>query len=145
MVKLFLNGYEKETLDDFLCKLRESDVKAVIDVREIPLSRKNGFSKKNLESRLADEGIRYYHFPELGSPRVIREELYSTGDYLNFFIEYRKYINKNKAFVERLTEIVLGEEKSVLLCLEENYELCHRSIITDEITKINSQIMVIPT
>lgn len=144
MTKLFLTGYEKKEFGTFLNELEDLKIKALIDVREIPLSRKNGFSKTTLEENLNKHGIKYYHFPELGSPHRIRERLYSTGDYLSFFTEYREYINKQESSIEELAEIILEEKSSALLCYEKDHELCHRSIITDEITEINKDIWVTP-
>ena len=144
MTKLFLTGYEKKNLDDLLRQLDKLKIKALIDVRETPLSRKNGFSKPSLEKSLMQKNIHYYHFPELGSPRETREKLYSTGDYLTFFTEYRDYIKKQNSSLKYVTELILTEGSSALLCYEKNYELCHRSIIVDEIMEIDSQIMVTP-
>lgn len=144
MIKLFLTGYEKDSLDIFLNKLDKFKVNAAIDVREIPLSRKNGFSKNILEDNLSKRGIKYYHFPGLGSPKKIREDLYSTGDYVTFFTEYRNHINKAGPSLEQLTEVILEEKTSAMFCYEKDYELCHRSIITDEIIETNPQIIAIP-
>jgi len=144
MIKLFSTGYEKESLDEFISKLEKAGIGAVIDVREIPLSRKNGFSKKTLEVELNKRNIKYYHFPELGSPRKIRHELYSTGDYLSFFKAYRKYVHNEKPAVEQLNKVISEEKTSTLMCFEKNEELCHRSIITSEIMKINPEVTVTP-
>jgi uncharacterized protein (DUF488 family) len=144
MVKLFLTGYEKEDFNVFLKKIDKLKIKALIDVREIPLSRKNGFSRVILEGNLNELGVTYYHFPELGSPKKIREALYLNGDYLTFFTEYRKYINKEGASIRELKEVILEEKTSALFCYEKDYELCHRSIITDEILKMIPKIVVTP-
>ena len=144
MLKLYLTGYEGERLEDFLKRLKKFRIKAVIDVREIPLSRKNSFSKKNLDEILSRRGIRYYHFPGLGSPKRMREKLHSTDDYLTFFKEYRNHINKKKSSINKLIEIILKEKVVVLLCYEKRYELCHRSIVTDKIMAFNPQIAATP-
>ena len=43
MKKIYLTGYEAETIEEFLKKLKDNKVTTVIDIREKPLSRKNGF------------------------------------------------------------------------------------------------------
>jgi uncharacterized protein (DUF488 family) len=144
MIKLYLTGYEGETLEGFLDRVEELKIKAVVDVREIPLSHKNSFSKENLKKSLDKRGVRYYHFQELGSPQKIRKELHSSGDYLTFFKKYRKYISKKKSPLSKLVEIIIEEKALALLCYEKEYELCHRSIVADEIMNINSQIVPIP-
>ena len=126
MPKLYLTGYEKETIEQFLGKLQREGITTVIDVREIPLSRKNGFSKANLERLLHERGIEYYHFQELGSPRKIREELKETGDYLRFFKEYRKYASQKGKLIKNVSDLVRSKRHSVLLCFEKDCELCNR-------------------
>ena len=64
MPSLFLTGYENETIEEFLKKLQSEGITTVIDVREIPLSRKYGFSKKQLIEQLDTLGIKYFHFPK---------------------------------------------------------------------------------
>ncbi len=144
MLKLYLTGYEGEHLEDFLKRLKKFRIKAVIDVREIPLSRKNSFSKNNLKEALIKRGINYYHFPGLGSPKIMREKLHSTDDYLTFFKGYRNYINTKKSSLIKLAEIVLKEKIVVLLCYEKRYELCHRSIVADKLITLKPQIAATP-
>ena len=144
MLKLYLTGYEGENLEDFLKRIKKFKVKAVIDVREIPLSRKNSFSKNNLKEVLNKRGIRYYHFPGLGSPKKMREKLHSTDDYLTFFKGYRNYIDKKESSLNKLVEIIMKEKIVVLLCYEKRYELCHRSIVTDKIIALKPQIVATP-
>ena len=95
MSTLYLTGYEKETTDQFINKLEKAGVTTIIDIREIPLSRKKSFSKTNLKRILSDKGIHYFHLPKLGSPSTIRNKLkHKKIDYLQFFILYRKwYLN----------------------------------------------------
>ncbi|MBK6650144.1 MAG: DUF488 domain-containing protein [Betaproteobacteria bacterium] len=48
MHPLFTLGYEGLTIDAFIARLQAAQVKTVVDVRELPLSRKKGFSKTGL-------------------------------------------------------------------------------------------------
>lgn len=144
MPKLYLTGYEKETIEEFLDKLEKSGITTVIDVREKPLSRKNGFSKNNLEKFLQKRGMNYYHFPELGSPSTIREELKFSGNYLEFFKAYRKHAKNKSQSVRNVLNIIEAKKHSVLLCFEKDCELCHRTIIASELLKINPHLQVTP-
>lgn len=144
MNKVFLVGYEKETIEEFLEKLNRANITTVIDVREIPLSRKNGFSRTNLEKILEERGIKYHHFQELGSPSEIREELKKDGDYLRFFKAYRNYLQHRLGIVENLLSLISAKKHSALLCFEKDCELCHRSIIASELIKINPHLQVTP-
>lgn len=144
MPKLYLTGYEKETIEKFLNKLEKSGITAVIDVREIPLSRKNGFSKVNLEKTLKERGIEYYHFPELGSPSKIRTELKATGDYLEFFRAYRRHAKNKFVTVKNVLNIIQNKKHSALLCFEKDCDLCHRTILASELLKLNPHLQVTP-
>jgi len=69
MVKeLFTVGYEGVTIEVFIANLRANNVECVLDVRELPLSRKRGFSKTQLGQALNDADIRHIHLRELGTP-----------------------------------------------------------------------------
>lgn len=144
MPKLYLTGYEKETIEEFLDKLEIAGITTVIDVREIPLSRKNGFSKANLQKLLTERGIIYYHFPELGSPSKIRGELKESGNYLKFFRAYRKHARNKLQSVRDVLNIIETKKHSVLLCFERDCELCHRTILASELLKLNPHLQVTP-
>lgn len=145
MPHLFLTGYEKESLVVFLKKLKREKITTLIDIREIPLSRKNGFSKPNLKKELSKQGIMYYHFPGLGSPTGLRRRLKDTGDYLSFFKKYREYISGKRGLVNKLVDLVVKNgDNSALLCFERHSDLCHRSIVASEALKVNRNIKVIP-
>ena len=145
MPHLFLTGYEQESVEEFISKLLKHDITTVIDVREIPLSRKNGFSKNRLAPILNANGIKYYHLPRFGSPSVIRNDLKSgKDDYLEFFKKYRKYIQGERSAFKDLFEIINNNGKTTLLCFEKDNDLCHRSILANEILKRNKDLLITP-
>jgi len=137
---IYTIGYEGYSIEKFIKKFKDSNIQQLIDVREIALSRKNGFSKSILKSELNKAGIRYEHLRDLGSPKNIRHELQSSGmdpnDYKKFFHEYKQHIHdedvlKNISFIEGLAR----RKKSVMMCFEKNPKTCHRSIIAEELKK----------
>ena len=65
---LFTLGYEGLTIEAFIARLQAAQVKTVVDVRELPLSRKKGFSKSAFCAVLSAHGIAYLHAPALGCP-----------------------------------------------------------------------------
>ena len=93
---LYTVGYEKKSVEEFVDCLKSYDIDTLVDVREIPLSRKKGFSKTLLSEFLEKSGIEYVHIKELGSPKELRNKLYADGDYQYFFKEYSKYIKSKK-------------------------------------------------
>lgn len=144
MKKLFLTGYEKETIDEFLKKLEDAKITTIIDIREKPLSRKNGFSKYTLEKLLKVKGISYFHFQDLGSPESLRTKLKEESNYLSFFEEYRKYIKQKPKLVKDVLKVIYANGRSALLCFEKDYQLCHRSIVASELIKCDPKLQVIP-
>jgi uncharacterized protein (DUF488 family) len=46
-MKIFTAGYEGLTIQTFIARLQQANIGKVIDVREYPVSRKPGFSKKS--------------------------------------------------------------------------------------------------
>ena len=54
---------------DLFASLKANRVKLLIDVRDVPISRKPGFSKTSLAQGLADAGIGYLHLKGLGDPK----------------------------------------------------------------------------
>ncbi len=73
-------GYEGRTVRDLLAVLKQAKVERVVDVRQLPLSRKPGFSKSALATFLASHGIEYVGFPKLGTPPAIRNRYVQTVD-----------------------------------------------------------------
>jgi hypothetical protein len=52
MTEIRTVGYESASLEQFVAALVAADVHGVIDIRELPLSRRRGFSKGVLRQRL---------------------------------------------------------------------------------------------
>lgn len=139
---LFTIGYQERTLDDFVYKLKTFNISILIDVREIPVSRKKGFSKTHLSQYLEDNDIQYIHFRNLGSPKVMRDKLRSDGDYDYFFREYHKYIKSQARIIEELYEIV-SDNNCCLMCYERFPDKCHRSIVAEEVMKIDDNGLMV--
>src|SRR3989344_1998394 len=119
---IYTIGYEGLKIEDFVKKLKSANIQQLIDVREIPLSRKNGFSKTILQQKLRDASIFYKHYPELGSPKRIRHQLHTDLNYELFFREYKEVVKDDSKM-----------KKTFLLCFERDYKPCHRSIIAEEL------------
>lgn len=72
-MKVFTIGYEGATIESFLAALERAGVRRVIDVRQLPLSRRPGFSKAPLAAALKERGIGYVHLKALGTPKPGRD------------------------------------------------------------------------
>ncbi len=63
MTTVFTIGYEGTDVDQIVAILRAVGVNVLADVRAVAVSRKRGFSKNALRSRLEAEGIAYTKGP----------------------------------------------------------------------------------
>lgn len=141
MTTLYTIGYEGAALADFLNRLIEAGVATVIDVRELPLSRRKGFSKNPLKDALAARGISYVHRREFGAPKPIRNELRETGDYKEYFRQFNAYLKTQKDALRQLVTDYAGH-KVALMCFEANPTECHRSAVARELGKLAEVVPV---
>ena len=127
-LRLYTVGYEGEALDAFLAKLDHAGVKRVIDAREVPLSRKRGFSKTPLAAALAARGIDYVHLKALGTPKPLRDAYKRTHDFAPLARAYDRLLDE-RAEAMHLAFTLAAERPSALLCYEAQAHLCHRSVL----------------
>ncbi|SMO91531.1 DUF488 family protein [Melghirimyces algeriensis] len=133
---LYTVGYEGERIDQWIGKLKDAGVTVLIDVRERAMSRKKGFSKTVLKNRLEANHIRYRHERGLGTPPEVRRKLKRDRDYVSFFAQYNRHLDKQE---KRLHELVtvMEHEKACLMCFEKDYRQCHRSVLVERLKKIH--------
>lgn len=130
--RLFTIGYEGAGLQAFLDCLERNAVECLLDVREIPFSRKKGFSKTPLARALEERGICYVHFRELGSPSSVRAELKAGHDYGKFFREIEEYLATQTDGIERAYSYI-GRMTCCLMCYEKLAAMCHRKVVASKI------------
>ena len=131
MTELMTIGYEGLTTRDFIDLLRRCRVSMIVDIRELPISRKPGFAKAALAAMLEKHGIKYQHVSELGCPRDIRHEYRDDGDWGRYSRRFKAYLETQGTAIERLIEWT-GEEQCCLLCFEEDFNFCHRSYVAEQ-------------
>jgi uncharacterized protein (DUF488 family) len=130
---LYTIGYEGADPDRFVETLRDAGVAVVADVRAVALSRKRGFSKNQLRDRLAEGGVGYRHFIDLGTPKAGREAA-RAGDAATMrriFCEQLDTEGAQAAFEELA---ILAQAKPVcLLCFERDPAGCHRGVLAERL------------
>jgi uncharacterized protein (DUF488 family) len=142
-ISIFTIGYEEKTLNEFIGRLKRHNITTLIDVREVPASRKPGFSKNGLSDILRKNNIGYIHVKALGSPKSLRDKLHYNKDYASFFDAYRAYIETRTDVVRELYEEIICRETSCLMCMERLPEYCHRKIVAEKIKEIDGNGLVI--
>lgn len=133
---LYTIGYEGTEISRFLGTLRECGIRRVIDIRDVPVSRKRGFSKGQLSAALEEQGIAYSHLKPLGDPKPGRDAM-RRGDYPAFVEIYEAHLASDEAQQALRDALELAREDiSVLLCFERSPKECHRTLVASEMCKL---------
>ncbi len=127
-------GYEAADLADFIATLRYAGISRLIDVRELPISRRKGFAKRALSEALAKAGIEYVHLRGLGDPKEGREAA-RAGDVARFRRVFTNHMSTEIAQTDlkRAVDLV-SQGGACLMCYERDHAVCHRSIVADAIS-----------
>lgn len=138
MLTLATIGYEGASLADFINTLHRVGIKQLIDIRDVPVSRRPGFSKNILARALEDEGLSYLHLKALGDPKAGREAARAGR-----FDTFREIYNAHLATPSGQAALRVAVEQaasipSVLLCYERDCKHCHRTIVAAAMTGLHS-------
>jgi len=125
-IKVVSIGYERRNIDELIEFLKANDVKRLLDIREFPLSRKKGFSKKSLAAHLHLADIEYVHLRQAGNPYFKQRH-----DLAQCLALYGSYLNDNPELVRQIAMELKGI--SAMLCYERCHTDCHRSILLQAI------------
>ena len=129
---LFTIGYEGKSIDKYLNKIIQNNIRVVCDVRKNPLSRKYGFSKNQMKDTLEKLGIRYMHLPQLGVASEQRKFLHSPEDYRILFDKYNQEVIPNSYKFLKIIENLLNQYQRVALtCFESDPSFCHRNCVAE--------------
>lgn len=142
MRQLMTLGYEGLNSQRFFEILALNKVSILVDVRELPLSRKTGFSKSALCALAEKQGIRYLHVPELGCPKAIRYDYKKEKDWKRYTNRFLLYLESQIEAVESIAKIA-SIESICLVCFEADYKYCHRSFVAQKIAEISNGLKVI--
>lgn len=131
---VFTIGYEGQTIDSFMALLAQYGIETVVDVREFPLSRKPGFSKKALGNLLNLAGLEYVHLSALGCPKPVRDAYREDGNWARYKVGFLKHLNTQQQAISDLAGLV-AYSNCALLCYEADFNFCHRSMVADAVKK----------
>jgi uncharacterized protein (DUF488 family) len=132
-------GYEGCTIDQVLAELKAAGVELLLDVRAVPLSRKPGFSKRQLAAGLDEQGIAYVHLQALGTPKPGRDAV-RAGHPERMEPIFREHMTSDRSQVELAQAKELARERRVcLLCFEQDPMTCHRRFVAEMIIEETGQ------
>ena len=148
---IFTIGYQGVEFKEFIEKLNQNNIEAVVDIRESGAGSlyKPEFSKKVLGDRLTEAGLKYIDRSDLGVPYEIREVVMHGWSPECFEKWYRIWNVKAQGTdkVQELAQELKDLGRSVLLCAEQ-YPIargdqkhnCHRDILA--ILLLKSKIFI---
>jgi uncharacterized protein (DUF488 family) len=146
MVTIGVYGFAEES---FLRRLRDADVRLLLDVRQRRGVRGPEYAWANsrrLQAALAEAGIAYEHHPELAPTTELRRLQYAEDDRQGvgkrsrreLAAEYsRRYTAEvlDHADLAPIVAALPGAGAAALLCVERDPQACHRSLIADRLTR----------
>jgi uncharacterized protein (DUF488 family) len=134
-VRICTIGYESWGHDAWIAALHEHGIRIVVDVRELPLSRRPGWSKTALAARLADNGIGYVHMRALGTPAPLRHGLRDSSlSFAEFTEQFNAILDDRMEELEALLRLAQAQPV-VLMCWEEDPARCHRSLVVNALAQ----------
>lgn len=126
--KLYTFGYEGLDIEAFIARVNQTATRWIVDVRELPLSRKKGFSKSAFREHLEAAGFGYTHLSALGCPRQIRQRYRRDGDWTAYTRAYLAHLDTQRAAVVDLARLAC-RSTVCLVCFEADYSMCHRTFV----------------
>jgi uncharacterized protein (DUF488 family) len=148
-MKLMTCGYEGAQVAQFFSTLQSHQIEMIIDLRELPLSRKPGFSKSALMTSASRYHLDYVHIPALGCPREIRHAYRKDKNWARYTQRFLAYLRTQDQALAELAGLV-KRERCCLLCFEADPSFCHRSYVAEHLairlgTKLSIVHLQIPT
>lgn len=141
---LFTIGYEGISVEEYLNKLIQKDIKVLCDVRNFPRSMKFGFSKNQLKKICEGLGIIYIHLPGLGIESDKRKNLENQKAYDDLFKDYtHTTLNRNNTDQKMILDLITKYKRVALTCFESDIHRCHRFHLSNSlIRKYNKSLNV---
>jgi len=127
---IFTLGYEQSSVAEFLTRLKNGRIERVVDVRDLPLSRRTGFSKTPLSEHLDKAGIAYQHLRALGAPKPLRDAVRGGGSWQDYEKGYGQVLAENEEALRELLKLS-ARERICLVCFERDPERCHRRLVAE--------------
>ena len=134
---IFTIGHSTHPIDEFVELLQAHDVKEIVDVRSIPMSRHNPqFNSDTLKQSLQKANIKYKLIKKLGGLRHTTKDSKNLGWHNTSFRGFADYMASSE-FTEGLKTLtkIAKVRNTAIMCAEAVPWKCHRSLIADALTK----------
>ncbi|HEX9161932.1 MAG TPA: DUF488 domain-containing protein [Thermoanaerobaculia bacterium] len=131
--RIYTIGHSTRELHELVALLKENGVTRLADIRRFPGSRRYPhFAREALAKSLADHGILYEHFPDLGGRRKPLPDSPNSAWRNEQFRGYADYMatDEFRRAVERLLD---SGHTTAYICAEAVPWRCHRNLLSDEL------------
>jgi uncharacterized protein (DUF488 family) len=125
-------GHSTRPLEEFIGLLRGERIELLADVRRYPASRMHPhFNAEALRQSLAEAGVRYDGYPELGGRRAPRRSASSRWRNASFrgYADYMETPDFDDALMRLMG--AAGGARMAIMCAEAPWWRCHRALIAD--------------
>ncbi len=129
---LFTIGHSTRQPDEFIGLLQQHRIRAIVDVRRFPGSRRNPqFGREALDRLLSENRIEYHWIAALGGRRRAEKSTRSAWRNASFGA-YADYI-ETPEFAAGLSELLghADRVRTAIMCAELLWWRCHRRLIAD--------------
>ncbi len=133
MKTIWTIGHSTRSFGELLAMLHSFQIAIVVDIRSFPGSRHYPqFNKETLEKTLPENGIQYFHLPNLGGRRKADPESKNQAWRHLAFRGYADYMETDafREAIKRL-ELMASETRTAYMCSEAVWWRCHRSMVSD--------------
>jgi uncharacterized protein (DUF488 family) len=132
-VLVYTIGHSTRSIEEFLALLDRERIRALVDVRAFPMSRRYPhFNQDALAATLVEHGIAYSHAKALGGRRRPRPNSPNGAWRNESFRAYADHMG-TPAFRDAITALIEMAERATttVMCAEAVPWRCHRSLIAD--------------
>lgn len=141
-VRVWTVGHSTRTAEEFAQLLLSQNIKALVDVRTFPSSRRfPQFNQKRLTEDLSALGISYHHSPALGGRRKPNPDSHNNAWKNASFRAYADHM-ETPVFADGIKGLIAiaREARCVIMCAEALWWRCHRSLISDYLKAIGVEV-----
>src|SRR5690606_40956426 len=126
-------GHSTHTLEVFISMLQSFGIKALVDIRRFPGSRKfPDFNKDTLAAAMQSAGVVYTHLETLGGRRKVQQNSKNDRWRNTSFRAYADYM-ETEDFTTAMAELeaLALKQPTAYMCSEAVWWRCHRALVSD--------------
>lgn len=130
-MKIYTIGFTKKTLEDFISRLKKSNIQRIVDIRLNNTSQLAGFAKSpDLEFILKQFGIEYISVKSLAPDKALLDKYKKDKNWEEYEATFKVLMNTRNA-KKTLNDLQLDKKTSCFLCSEDKPEKCHRRLVAE--------------